>query len=87
MQTSTGVKMNELKQILEMVFKDVDLPDDISQLKMGDIDGWDSLGNFNLIMEVEKTFQVEFDMDDLENITSIEDIVEKLNNDLLANRN
>lgn len=36
--------------------------------------GWDSLGNVNLIMEIEERFNVEFDEDDMLKATSLEAI-------------
>ena len=63
-----------LEKILRETFKNSHIPLDISDLKMGDFDEWDSLGNFNLILAVEQHFQIQFDIDDLENINSVKAI-------------
>jgi len=49
---------------------------------MGDFDEWDSLGNFNLILAIETEFQIQFEMDDLENLTSISEIQKAIDNAL-----
>ena len=42
---------------------------------MGDIKQWDSLGNLNLIFEIEKKFKIRFKTKDFSKITSIKDII------------
>lgn len=68
----------ELKDILEQTFKNSSIPDDIEHLKMGDLDEWDSLGNFNLILAVEQHFQIQFDIADMEKINSVEEIQKRI---------
>ena len=63
-----------LRDVLIRTFKNSLIPEDIQDLKMGDFDEWDSLGNFNLILALESEFQIQFDMDDLERLTSISEI-------------
>lgn len=64
-----------LREILKDIFKNSSIPDDITNLKMGDFDEWDSLGNFNLILAVEQKFKIQFDMDDIENMNSVRAIL------------
>ena len=45
---------SQLIEILKKVFKKKDIRKNINDLKMGDLKEWDSIGNFNLILEVEK---------------------------------
>lgn len=61
----------KLRDILIQTFKNSTIPEDIKDLKMGDFDEWDSLGNFNLILAIETQYKIQFDMDQLENLTSI----------------
>ena len=49
---------------------------------MGDFDEWDSLGNFNLILAIETQYEIQFDMDELENLTSIASITKAIENAL-----
>ena len=67
-----------LRDILKETFKHSEIPENISDLKMGDIDEWDSLGNFNLILALEKCYQIEFDLDEMEKITSVSEIEKKV---------
>ena len=63
-----------LRDILIQTFKNSEIPEDIKDLKMGDFDEWDSLGNFNLLLEIETQSEIQFDMDQLESLTSISEI-------------
>ena len=71
-----------LNDILKKTFKNSDIPEDITELKMGAIDEWDSLGNFNLILAVESYYKIQFEMDEIEKINSVSEIEEKINNAL-----
>lgn len=67
------ITMN-LRDILIKTFKNSTVPEEIKDLKMGDFEEWDSLGNFNLILAIETEFQIQFDMEGLEKLTSISEI-------------
>ena len=71
-----------LRDILKKIFKNSTIPEEIKDLKMGDFEEWDSLGNFNLILAIETEFQIQFDMDDLEKLTSISEIQKTIGNAL-----
>ena len=43
---------------------------------MNNVDRWDSLKHINLIMEIEKTFNIQFRHNDIVEMTSIDLIVE-----------
>ena len=70
-----------LRQILIDTFTKSDIPENIDDLKMGDFEEWDSIGNFNLILAVEQKYKVQFDMENLDKIKSIKDIKKFLEND------
>lgn len=65
-----------IHKLLHEVFPNDAIPDDVSDLKMGDITGWDSLGNFNLILAVETEFDVRFSMQQTTEVKSVEQIIE-----------
>ena len=67
-----------LRDILIKTFNNSVIPEEIKDLKMGDFDEWDSLGNFNLILAVETQYEIQFDMDELEHLTSIAAIEEAI---------
>ena len=71
-----------LKEILVETFKTEVIPNDISQLKLGDIPGWDSVGNFNLILNIENHFEVQFEAEEMETLTSISAIEQAVQNAL-----
>jgi len=72
----------ELEKILKEIFKNSNIPEDISDLKIGDIEEWDSIGNFNLILAVEQKYDIQFDLDELEKINSIHEIKIRIDNAL-----
>ena len=70
-----------LRQLIIKTFPNSSIPKDIRQLKMGDIEEWDSMGNFNLILAVEQHYGVQFNLDDMEKIKSVREIIKALGND------
>jgi len=70
-----------LRQILINTFTKSSIPENIDDLKMGDFDEWDSLGNFNLILAIEQSYQIQFDIEALEKLTSVREIKKFLDND------
>ena len=72
------IVIEDLRPILFEVFPGITIPTDISTLKMGDIDPWDSLGNFNLLLAIEEHFDIHFAMEDLTEIKSLAQIIEVL---------
>jgi acyl carrier protein len=74
------MKNDEKKIILALknTFTKSKIPKNISKLKLGDIKEWDSLGNFHLILEIEKVFNCRFETKVFSEIKSIKDIKENL---------
>ena len=70
-----------LRQILIDTFTKSNIPENIDDLKMGDIDEWDSIGNFNLILAIEQKYGIQFNMEDLDNLKSVKEIKKLLDND------
>jgi acyl carrier protein len=77
-----GLPSMDLKKILIETFSNSSIPENIDDLKMGDLEEWDSLGNFNLILAIEQKVGIQFDFDQLENLNSISEIQKALDNDL-----
>lgn len=71
-------KYKKIHEILGVVFHKDEIPNDSSNLSMGDLPSWDSLGNFNLILAVETEFGARFSMEQMAKIRSVKDIVEAL---------
>ena len=74
----------DLREILMDTFKNSSIPEDITDLKMGDLEEWDSVGNFNLIIAVEQVYQIQFDIDHIENMTSVDEIKKGIDGALSA---
>jgi len=74
------MKNDEKKIILALkkTFTKSKIPKNISKLKLGDLKEWDSLGNFHLILEIEKVFNCRFETKVFSEIKSIKDIKENL---------
>ena len=70
-----------LRKIIVDTFSKSNIPENIDDLKMGDIDEWDSIGNFNLILAIEQKYGIRFNMEDLNNLKSVKEIKRLLEND------
>ena len=65
----------KIAEVLLKVFKKKFNKKNLLKLKIGDFKEWDSLGNFNLLLEIEKVFKLRFKPKDLSKITSINQII------------
>lgn len=65
-------------EALKKTFKKSKVPKNIQNLKLGDLKEWDSLGNFHLLLEIEKIFNCRFETKVFSEMKSIKDIKEKL---------
>lgn len=50
-----------------------------SMSKMNDVEGWDSLGQIKVILGIETKYNIKFAFEDIANLTSVDQIVAKLN--------
>ena len=67
-----------IEKILQKVFKINLKKKNVLKLKIGDFKEWDSLGNFNLLLEIEKNFKIRFKQKELSSITSVNQIISYL---------
>lgn len=66
---------------LNEVFRDVFDDDEITvsdDTTADDIDDWDSLEHVNLIVEVENTFGIKFNMGEVNNMKNVGEMVDKI---------
>jgi acyl carrier protein len=47
-------------------------------LAIGDIDPWDSVAHLDLVAEIEKEFGVQFDLDEITVLTSLPELLSRL---------
>ncbi len=65
-----------IREIMIDLFGETELPESLENLNMGDLEDWDSLGNFNLILECESRFNVRFPVEAISDWNSIRKILD-----------
>ena len=70
----------KIHEALKKTFNKSKIKNNIDSLKIGDLKQWDSLGNFNLLLEVEKIFNCRIDTKSFNKIKSVKDIKKFLKN-------
>ena len=68
---------SRVKEIIARVLN-VDLSKITDTLSSGDIPEWDSVGNLAIISTIEQELNVEFPLEDLFDLTSVESIVQEV---------
>ena len=71
-------EIDVLREILVTIFSNTTIPKDCSKLGIGDLEEWDSLGNFNFLLAVEEKYEIRFDIEEMAAIKSVEDVVNYL---------
>lgn len=68
-------------RVKEIIARVLNVPLDVitDDLSSGDIPEWDSVGNLAIISTLEEELQVEFPLEDLFDLTSVESIVAEVN--------
>ena len=64
----------DIKKILSKCFSKSKIPKNLNNLKYGDLKEWDSIGNFNLLLEFEEYYNIKFSLEEMSNLKSIKDI-------------
>jgi acyl carrier protein len=64
----------KILEVIKKVFELDEVPDDISQKNC---DKWDSLNHLNLVVELESTFNVEFEPEEIAEMKDV-DSIEKI---------
>tara|TARA_B110000263_G_C15245095_1_gene481309 strand:- start:62 stop:304 length:243 start_codon:yes stop_codon:yes gene_type:complete len=73
---------NKIFKILGKSFPRSKINKNIKKLSINSFKEWDSLANFNLLLEVEKEFKVRFSIEEMSEIKSIKQIIKTLKNKL-----
>ncbi len=68
----------QVKEIIARVLN-VDLALITNELSSGDIPEWDSVGNLAIISTIEQELELEFPLEDLFDLTSVQSIVDEVN--------
>ena len=72
------IKLEKIKRALKKAFPRSKINKNIINLKIGSLKKWDSLGNLNLILEIEKEFNLKFYSNTFSKIKSIQDILREI---------
>lgn len=70
--------LKKLRVLMVEVFYPDEIQENIIELKMGDLPQWDSLGNFNLLLECESVFGCRFPVDSIPKLNSIRVILDTI---------
>ena len=64
-----------LKTIFVDIMNLTSVPQNFLDLKMSDIEEWDSLANMNVLMELENAYNIRFTIDEMTELNSITNIM------------
>jgi len=70
--------LKALQDVFVKTFPTAVIPDNFSDLRLGDFKEWDSLGNFNLLLAIEEMYEIRFDIEDMSALKSVQDFSQRL---------
>tara|TARA_B100000959_G_C14684907_1_gene502232 strand:+ start:268 stop:510 length:243 start_codon:yes stop_codon:yes gene_type:complete len=70
----------KILNVLKKIFPRTKIKKNIKDLSINSFKAWDSLANFNLLLEVEKEFGTRFTTEQMSEIKSIKQIIKVLKN-------
>jgi len=72
-------KINDkIIKVLREVFPKTKKIKNLKNLQINKIKEWDSIGNLNLLLAIEKEFKIKFSIDEMAEIKSIKQILKKI---------
>ena len=71
-----------LKNLISVIFPKSKINKPFIELKLGDMEEWDSQGNLNLLLAVEEKFNVRFAMEQMSELKSISEILSVLESNI-----
>tara|TARA_Y100001947_G_C10062470_1_gene186960 strand:- start:125 stop:346 length:222 start_codon:yes stop_codon:yes gene_type:complete len=66
--------MEKLEQIFLKIMEIQTLPDNFENLKIGDIEKWDSLNHMLFLMEIESEYNLKFSVDEMGDLLTIKQV-------------
>ena len=66
--------MEKLEQIFLKIMEIQTLPDNFENLKIGDIEKWDSLNHMLFLMEMESEYNLKFSVDEMGDLLTIKQV-------------
>ena len=71
-------KNNKIIKLISKVVENSKLPKNFNEIKLNCVDEWDSMGNMNILLEIEKEFNIKFSLKEISTISSYNEIVKSL---------
>ncbi|MDA9209462.1 acyl carrier protein [bacterium] len=68
----------QVKKIFSETFPNCDLDNYSESLGVGEVEDWDSIGNFNFLMALEAHFSLQFDIEQMSSLKDIRTIVKTI---------
>jgi acyl carrier protein len=72
------IKIKDIEKVLSNTFPNTKIDKPTIDLQLGDFDEWDSLGNFNLLLAIEKFYNIRFSVEQMSEIKSIKTLIKNL---------
>ena len=75
------MQKTEIKEQLQIIFRDVFEDETLiiqDDMTADDVEDWDSLTHFKMIMEVEQKFNIKFSIDEMEKLANVSDLVTRI---------
>ncbi len=75
------MQKTEIKEQLQIIFRDVFEDETLiiqDDMTADDVEDWDSLTHFQMIMEVEQKFNIKFSIDEMEKLANVSDLVTRI---------
>jgi len=69
---------DKIISVLKEVFPKTKKIKNLKKLQINKIKEWDSIGNLNLLLAIEKEFKIKFSIDEMAEIKSIKQILKKI---------
>ncbi|ROH87092.1 acyl carrier protein [Pseudomethylobacillus aquaticus] len=73
-----SIAPEDIKNILQDIL-DTDLEEFTAETSAKDVDGWDSLNNVRLLLQIEREYGVDIPVDEIENLKNVGDLITVIN--------
>jgi acyl carrier protein len=72
------MNISDIPKLLKQQFRSVIISDITMDLTVGSLPEWDSLGHFNLLLLIEQSYDINFSMEEMSEMKSLNDIAKVL---------
>ena len=68
----------KIKECIKKTFPKDNIPKKLNDLKFGAFKSWDSLAHLNLLLSIEKKFNIKFSLNEMTSLKKVSEIVKTL---------